>query len=77
MEGHNQWIKSGFDERVFLLAGSLQPGPGGAVLAYNITQSELEERLSKDPFVMENVVKAEIIEIEPKKLDERLGFLHT
>lgn len=26
MEGHNGWIKRGFDDGVFLLAGSLQPG---------------------------------------------------
>ena len=27
------------------------------------------------PFVVENVVEAEILEIEPKKADERLSFL--
>ncbi len=26
MLGHNGWIKRGFDDGVFLLAGSLQPG---------------------------------------------------
>ena len=29
MEGHNEWIKRGFDDDVFLLAGSLQPKWGG------------------------------------------------
>jgi len=28
MEGHNEWIKRGFDDGVFLLVGSLQPGLG-------------------------------------------------
>ena len=29
MEGHNEWIKRGFDDGVFLLVGSLQPSMGG------------------------------------------------
>lgn len=33
MEGHQQWIKRGFDDGVFLLAGSLQPNLGGGVVA--------------------------------------------
>jgi hypothetical protein len=37
--------------------------------------SELEARVDSDPFVAENVVSAEILEIEPKKADERLSFL--
>jgi len=75
MDGHNQWIKDGFDDGVFLLVGSLQPGLGGSVIAYNSSLSELEARVNLDPFVAENVVTAEIHEIDPKKTDERLGFL--
>lgn len=75
MEDHNEWIKLGFDDGVFLLVGSLQPGRGGAVIAHNTTLSELQERTNNDPFVMENIVSAEILEIDPKKADERLSFL--
>ena len=75
MDAHNQWLKQGFDEAVFILAGSLQPGLGGSVIAHNVSKSELEERVNSDPFVAENIVSAEILEIEPKKVDERLGFL--
>lgn len=75
MDGHNQWIKQGFDEGVFLLVGSLQPNLGGSVIAHNTSLSELQERVNKDPFVAENVVKAEILAIDPKKADERLSFL--
>ena len=75
MDGHNAWISQGFDDGVFLLAGSLQPGLGGSVFAHNTSLSELEGRVDNDPFVAENIVSAEILEIEPKKADERLGFL--
>jgi uncharacterized protein YciI len=75
MEGHNQWIKRGFDDGVFLLVGSLQPNLGGGVVAHNTTLSELQSRVNDDPFVAENVVSAEIIEITPANTDDRLNFL--
>lgn len=75
MEGHNEWIKKGFEDGTFLLVGSLQPNLGGSVIAHNSSLTELEERVNLDPFVAENIVTAEIIEIEAKKADERLNFL--
>ena len=75
MEGHNEWIKQGFDDGVFLMVGSLQPNQGGGIVAHNTSLSDLQLRVSNDPFVAENVVTAEIIEITPSKTDERLKFL--
>ncbi len=69
MEGHNEWIKRGFDDGVFLLVGSLQPSMGGGIVAHNTSLSDLQDRVKDDPFV------AEILEITPSKADERLGFL--
>jgi uncharacterized protein YciI len=75
MEGHKDWIKLGFDDGVFLLAGSLQSGLGGGIVAHNTSLSDLQSRVKNDPFVAENVVTAEILEIAPSKTDERLAFL--
>ncbi len=75
MEGHNEWIKQGFDDGVFLMVGSLQPNQGGGIVAHNTSLSDLKLRVDNDPFVAENVVTAEIIEITPSKTDERLKFL--
>jgi len=75
MDGHNLWIKQGFEDGVFLLVGSLQPNLGGSVIAHNTSISELQERVNSDPFVVENIVSPEIIEIDPKKADDRLNFL--
>jgi uncharacterized protein YciI len=75
MDSHNQWIKQGFDDGVFLLAGSLQPGLGGSVIAHNVSLTELQDRVNSDPFVAENIVSAEILEIDPRKADDRLSFL--
>ncbi len=75
MEGHKEWIKRGFDDGVFLMVGSIQPNLGGGVMAHNTSLSELQSRVNDDPFVAENIVSAEIIEIIPTKTDERLEFL--
>jgi len=75
MDGHNEWIRRGFDDGVFLLVGSLQPGLGGGIVAYNTTLPDLQSRVQDDPFVVENVVNAEILEITPSKADPRLKFL--
>ena len=75
MEGHKEWIKRGFDDGVFLLAGSLQPNLGGGIVSHNTSLSDLQSRVNDDPFVTENVVSAEILEITPAKADARLSFL--
>ena len=75
MEGHKEWIKRGFDDGVFLLVGSLQPNLGGGIVAHNTSLSDLQSRVNNDPFVVENVVTAEIVEITPSKADARLNFL--
>jgi uncharacterized protein YciI len=75
MEGHKAWIKRGFDDGVFLLVGSLQPNLGGGILAHNASLADLQSRVNGDPFVAENVVHAEILEITPSRADERLSSI--
>lgn len=75
MEGHKEWLKRGFDDGVFLLVGSLQPNLGGGIMAHNTSLSDLQSRVNDDPFIAENVVSAEILEIAPSRTDERLEFL--
>ena len=73
MDGHKKWIKQGFEDSVFLMAGSLQPGLGGALLAHNSSREDLEDRVNSDPFVTENVVSAEILHIDPSMVEERFS----
>ncbi|HVZ32408.1 MAG TPA: hypothetical protein VG963_08280 [Polyangiaceae bacterium] len=72
---HKAWIDQGIHDGVFLLVGSLKPNGGGVVLAHNVSRVELERRVNLDPVVEHGVVTAEIIEIAPSKVDERLRFL--
>lgn len=75
MEGHKEWIKRGFDDGVFLLVGNLQPNLGGGIVAHNTSLAALQSRVAADPFVAQNVVSADILEITPSRTDERLKFL--
>ena len=75
MEGHNAWLRKGFEEGRFLLAGGIEPKAGGAILATASSRAEGEARVAEDPFVAEGVVAAEIIEIAPGRTDPRLAFL--
>jgi uncharacterized protein YciI len=75
MDGHKEWITRGFNDGVFLLAGTLKPNSGGAIVAYNASMADLQRRVDADPFVVADVVRAEILEITPSRADERLNFL--
>lgn len=75
MQGHNAWIKQGFDDKIFLLVGSIMPNKGGAIIAHNTSLAELESRVKADPFVAENVVTADVMEISPSKTGEHMAFL--
>jgi len=75
MGRHKDWLKRGFDDGVFLLAGSLLPSAGGGILAHHTSLTDLQSRVNDDPFVAEDIVSAEIFEIEPSRTDARLDFL--
>ena len=75
MEAHNAWLRDGFADGVFALAGSIVPRAGGAILAHGEDRAAIEARVAADPFVADGVVTAEIIEVAPSRTDDRLAFL--
>jgi uncharacterized protein YciI len=75
MDARNAWIRRGFDDGIFLMAGSLVPNAGGGIVAHNTSRPDLQDRINDDPFVAQNVVSAEIVEFSPARADERLQFL--
>ena len=72
---HVAWIKRGIADGVFLVAGSLQPGLGGAIVAHGVEADALKARLEEDPFVAEGIVSVEILEVTPAMADARVQFL--
>ncbi|WP_027259505.1 YciI family protein [Leisingera aquimarina] len=75
LEGHKAWLQQGFEDGVFLAAGSMTDGEGGAILAVGEGEEELAARVARDPFVTGGVVEPEIIGVAPTMMDPRLDFL--
>jgi uncharacterized protein YciI len=75
MAAHNTWIQQGINDGVFLIVGSLKPNGGGCIVAQEINRELLELRVSEDPFILENIVSAEIIEFTPSRASKELDFL--
>jgi uncharacterized protein YciI len=75
MDGHNAWIRRGFDEGAFLMVGSLAANAGGVILAHGPSPEDIAARVQNDPFVAEGVVAADILAVTPGRTDERLAFL--
>lgn len=75
MAAHNAWLQRGFEEGVFAASGSLQEQQGGCVLAHGLDRARLEQRLGEDPFIVHDVVSAEIVEVAISRVEPRLAFL--
>lgn len=77
MAAHNDWIAQGFADGVFLCAGSLLPGAGGAILSYGEDAAAHQARIAADPFVIHGVVSAETHQIDPRRTSDALAFLRA
>ena len=75
MAEHNQWVADGFASGDFVIAGSLENSQGGVLIARDMDQAALLERVRQDPFVKHGVVAAEIHGFKPSRLAEGLGAL--
>lgn len=77
LEPHKVWVAKGFDDGVFVLSGGQKPRTGGCLLAIGADRGAIEARVAKDPFVLHDVATAQVIEITPGRLDERIALLRT
>ncbi|MTJ04923.1 MAG: hypothetical protein FH759_09565 [Sediminimonas qiaohouensis] len=75
MTAHNDWIAQGFADGVFLCAGALLPGAGGAILGHGESRAAHDARIAADPFVVQGIVTAETHEIDPKRTVSALDFV--
>lgn len=75
MARHIAWLQRGFEDGLLLLAGTVQPAAGGALLAHGVRRDAIEAFVAQDTFVAEGVVTAEILDIAPARTDTRPAFL--
>jgi len=58
---HGDWVKQGFEKGWFLFAGPKSGKSGGVILVKSIAESELQEFIALDPYVIEKVAEYEVI----------------
>ena len=75
LDSHRAWVKQGFEEGAFVLAGRQLPLIGGVLIALGSNRRALEDRIKQDPFILHGVATAQVIEFKPTRLDDRLSFL--
>lgn len=75
MAEHVRWIQQGIDDGSFLMAGSLDSGQGGVVLAANMDREAIQHRVDQDPFVIHNVVTADIQTVAPSLMAQAMAPL--
>lgn len=75
MAEHNKWLAEGFACGAFVLAGSLEQGQGGVLIARDMDQASLLERVRLDPFVVHGVVTAEVHGLKPSRLADGLAAI--
>lgn len=75
MAEHKRWMQQGIDDGSFLMTGSLDNAQGGAVLAANMDRDAIERRVAEDPFVIHQVVTADIHTVEPSLMAQGLAPL--
>lgn len=77
MPAHNEWLQTGFNRNLFVLSGSLKNRQGGGIVATSTSLDEVLSYVNKDPFVINDVVKADVIELDVSRTDKRFDFLSS
>ena len=75
LAAHQAWVKRGFDDGLLLASGGRKPRIGGVLIGQGLDRAGIEALAVTDPFVVEGVATAEVIEFRPSRLDPRLAFL--
>ena len=77
----NEWsgtrsgLKKWINDRVYLLAGSLENSQGGALLAVKLNKAEVTALVEEDPFAKHQVVEPEVISIVPWRMVDGFASL--
>ena len=75
MAGHNDWIKSNVENGKFLIFGSLTSNEGGCIIALAENADILDRIISEDPFVKEEIVIPEVVEVSINGCHPKLSGL--
>lgn len=64
---HYEFLRKGYEKRVFIASGRMYSGKGGVILSPLTRRGEFEQILRQDPFIIHDLVTFEIIGFEPSR----------
>ena len=65
MPDHVAWLKTGYDEGLFIASGRRIPRNGGVILAKSGDEQALRDNLARDPFVIHGAARCDVVEFTP------------
>jgi uncharacterized protein YciI len=65
MDAHIAWLKKHYASGLFVASGRQVPRKGGVILARSGDRDGLQAVLARDPFVLNGVARADILEFVP------------
>ena len=77
VEEHRAHLQTGYDQGWFLASGPQNPKTGGLVIARAPELGDIEEFLSRDPFITNGIAEPRIIEFEPVKRHPEMASFFT
>lgn len=73
---HTKWVKKGFLNKVFIIAGQKTDENGGLILSINMDKHELQDLIKQDPLVKNGMAEYSISHFEPAFFqDEFINYL--
>jgi len=65
MAQHVAWLKTHYDDGLFIASGRQVPRKGGVILARSGDRDGLQAVLARDPFVLNGAARTDIMEFVP------------
>jgi uncharacterized protein YciI len=65
MHDHVEWLKTGYDEGLFIASGRRVPRTGGVIIARSGDEEKLRATLARDPFVIHEAARFDLVEFTP------------
>ena len=70
---HREFLTSGYEQNFLLASGPQKPRVGGILISQLKNKEQLNEFLSKDPFMFNNLADYEVLEFDPVKHHSCIG----
>ena len=67
LDAHRAWLDAHFEDGTFLVSGPRVPREGGTILATGESRRQLEQVVSRDPFVQADAARYQIVEFTPTR----------